>query len=456
MSVRVLVVDDEKPFGETLCLDLARRGHRPSWVASAQEALAALSLGSADVVVTDVRLRGGGMDGMALCAAVASSHPDVPVIVITGFGSMETAIAGIRAGAYDFLSKPFDTEVLALAVDRAAKHRELNSEVKRLREALDAPSFEELLGDSAGMRRAFDLMNRVAKSDASVLVTGEGGTGKELTARALHRRSLRASGPFVTVPCSSIPEGLLEGELFGRSGADGQAASPGLFVQAAGGTLYFDEVVDLPLELQAKLVRVLHERAVTPVGGSRPVPVDVRVVATTTRDIESAVEERRFREDLFFRINVVRIELPALRARGNDILLLAQHHLSRAAARGRRKVTGISVAAAERLLSYPWPGNVRELANAMERAVALAAYPQIMPDDLPQRVRDHQGSAFVVGGDDPSELVSMEEVERRYVLRVLEAVNGNKTLAARILGFDRKTLYRKLERYTDAPLAANG
>ena len=456
MQVRVLVVDDEKSFGETLCLDLARRGHTPTWVATAREALDLLSQGAADVLVTDVRLRGGGLDGMGLCATAASSHPDVPVIVITGFGSMETAIAGIRAGAYDFLSKPFDTDALALAIDRAAKHRELRSEVKRLREALDAPSFEELLGDSVGMRRAFDLMNRVAKSEASVLVTGEGGTGKELTARALHRRSSRESGPFVTVACSSIPTGLLEGELFGRVASNGQPGSPGLFVRAEGGTLHLDEVADLPLELQAKVVRALHERAVTPVGGSRAVRIDVRVVATTTRDIESAVEERRFREDLFFRINVVRIELPALRARGNDILLLAQHYLARAAARGRKKVTGISVAAAERLLSYPWPGNVRELANAMERAVALAAYPQVMPDDLPQRVRDHKGSAFVVGGDDPSELVSMEEVERRYVLRVLEAVNGNKTLAARILGFDRKTLYRKLERYTDGPVVANG
>jgi two-component system response regulator HydG len=283
-----------------------------------------------------------------------------------------------------------------------------------------------------------------------VLITGESGTGKEMIARALHQRSRRASGPFVAVNCAAVPETLLESELFGHAkGAftDAKTARAGLFLQANGGTLFLDEIGDMGLGLQPKLLRALQERTIRPLGGDHEIPVDVRVLAATNRDLESAVEEGRFREDLFYRINVVHLALPPLRARGGDVLILAQHALTRFARAADKPVTSISPAAAEKLLAYDWPGNVRELHNAIERAVALTRYNEITVEDLPDRIREHKSSHVIVAGDDPDQLPTMEEVEKRYVLRVFEAVHGNKALAARILGFDRKTLYRKLERY---------
>jgi two-component system response regulator HydG len=327
--------------------------------------------------------------------------------------------------------------------------------VRRLRRVVDdASGFGDLVGTSAAMMRVYDLLSRVADSEASVLISGESGTGKELVARALHRQSRRANGPFVAVDCASVPEALLESELFGHSrGAftDARGARTGLFVQAHGGTLFLDEIGELPLSLQPKLLRALQERTVRPVGADRETPFDVRLVAATNRDLESEVEERRFREDLWFRINVIHVELPALRARGADVLLLAQRFATRAAARAGKRVVGIAPTAASLLQAYPWPGNVRELQNCMERAVALTVFDQIVPDDLPDRVRAYRGSHIVLASEDPSELAPLEEVERRYVLRVLQALGGNKTLAARTLGLDRKTLYRKLERWGTGP-----
>jgi two-component system response regulator HydG len=266
----------------------------------------------------------------------------------------------------------------------------------------------------------------------------------------LHRHGHRGEGPFVALNCAAVPESLLESELFGHvKGAftDARDARPGLFAMARGGTVFLDEIGDMPLALQPKLLRVLQERTLRPVGSSSEVPVDVRVVAATNRDLESAVEEKRFREDLYFRINVIHVELPPLRARVGDILSLAQHFVAEIAGRAGKRVIGIAPGAAAKLIEYPWPGNVRELRNCIERAVALARYEQIVVEDLPDRVQNHQSTRLVLAGDDPSEMLSMDEVEKRYVLRVLEAVTGNKTAAARILGFERKTLYRKLERY---------
>ena len=304
------------------------------------------------------------------------------------------------------------------------------------------------------MKAVYELLERVAESDASVLITGESGTGKEMVARALHRRGRRNAGPFVAVNCAAMPEALLESELFGHvKGAftDARTARTGLFVKASGGTLFLDEIGELPLPLQPKLLRALQERAVRPVGSDDEVPFQVRLVAATNRDLETAVEERRFREDLFFRINVIHVEMPPLRARGSDVLLLAQHFLVKDAALAGKPVTGISAAAAEKLLAYSWPGNVRELQNCIERAIALTQFHEIAVDDLPERVRAYRGSQIVISADDLGELVPMEEVERRYVLRVLEAVGGSRTRAAKVLGFDRKTLYRKLERYGVSP-----
>jgi transcriptional regulator with PAS, ATPase and Fis domain len=298
------------------------------------------------------------------------------------------------------------------------------------------------------------MVARVAATDSTVLITGETGSGKELIARAVHQRSRRAAGPFVAINCAAMPETLLESELFGHArGAftDAKVARAGLLLQASGGTLLLDEIGEMPMTVQAKLLRVLQERTFRPVGGDKEIPLDVRIVAATNRDLEVAVEEGRFREDLFYRIHVVRIEVPPLKARGNDVLELAQHQLERFAKTAGKPVKSISSAAAERLLSYDWPGNVRELQNAIERAVALTRYEELTADDLPENVRARRDSRIVVAADDPEHLPPMEEVERRYVLRVLEAVHGNKALAARVLGFDRKTLYRKMERYSGEP-----
>jgi len=443
---RILVVDDERSMCEALAAGLAPRGFTVHWETSAEAGLALLETLEADVVLTDLNM--GGMDGLALCERIVANRPDVPVVVITAFGSLETAIAAIRAGAYDFITKPVKMDALGVALARAVQHRRLGEEVKRLRQLVgETQRFEELLGDSPVMRRLQQLLERVADSDASVLVTGESGTGKEVVAKALHRRGRRQQGPLVAINCAAMPEQLLESELFGHvRGAftDARTARTGLCVQANGGTLLLDEIGDLPLALQPKLLRALQERRVRPVGGSEEIPFDVRLVATTNRDLESAVEEGHFREDLYFRINVIRVETPPLRARGNDVLLLAQHFLVHFAAKAEKSVTGLSPQAAERLLAYAWPGNVRELQNAMERAVALTQYEQITVDDLPEKIRAYRPSHVLLAADDPSELVPLEEMERRYILRVMEAVGGNRTLAAKVLRIGRKTLYRKL------------
>jgi two-component system response regulator HydG len=364
---------------------------------------------------------------------------------------LETAVAAIRAGAYDFITKPVETETLGLALERALRHRELRLEVRRLRAAVrEAHGFGAFLGASAAMRNLYDLLERVAESDASVLVTGESGTGKELVAQALHDRGRRKQGRFVAVNCAAVPETLLESELFGHvKGAftDAKGGRSGLFVQASGGTLFLDEIGAMPLGLQPKLLRALQQRTVRPVGGDTEVAFDVRIVAATNIDLEAAVEAGRFREDLYFRIAVIPIEVPPLRRRGNDVLLLAQRFVEDFAGQSSKPVTGFTSPAADRLLVYDWPGNVRELRNVVERAVALTRFEQITVEDLPEKLQAAERRRVLLAADDPAELVPLEEIERRYVLRVLEAMGGNKASAARVLGLDRKTLYRKLERW---------
>ena len=444
----MLVVDDDPDMRALIDAGLREVGFEPRLCASAEEALAVLAAEDFEVVVSDLQMP--GMSGLELCERIVSSRPEVPVVVITAHGTLDAAVGAIRAGAYDFVAKPIKLEPFQLTVERAFRHRALSAEVMRLREAASPQPFAGIIGTGPAMRAALDVVARVAATDSTVLVTGESGTGKELVARALHQRSRRASGPFVAINCAALPETLLESELFGHAkGAftDARTARAGLFLQASGGTLLLDEIGEMPASLQAKLLRVLQERSVRPVGGDHEVPVDVRIVAATNRDLESDVEEGRFRQDLFYRICVVRIELPPLRARGNDVLELAQKALERLARAAGKPVTGISAAAAEKLLAYDWPGNVRELHNAVERAVALTRYKELTVEDLPEKVRDYRSSHVIVAGDDPEQLPTMDEVERRYVLRVLDRVHGNKALAARVLGFDRKTLYRKLVRY---------
>ena len=449
MKGHVLVVDDDRSMCELLDADLSARGFEVTWRTESADALAVIATADVDAIVTDLNM--SGMSGLELCERIVTNRPDVPVVVITAFGSLETAIGAIRVGAYDFITKPFELDALAVALERAVQHHALRGEVSRLRRVVeDARGFGDLLGASPSMQVLYDLLERVVDSDSSVLISGESGTGKELVARALHRRGRRRGGSFVAVNCAAVPEALLESELFGHvRGAftDARAARAGLFAQADGGTLFLDEIGELPLALQPKLLRALQERRVRPVGADVEVPFDARLIAATNRDLETAVVEHRFREDLYFRVNVIHVELPPLRARGSDVLLLAQYFVDHHATVAGTKVKGLSPAAAERLIAYDWPGNVRELQNCIERALALARYDQIGVDDLPEKIRSYRRSHVLVASDDPSELVPLEEVERRYILRVMEAVGGNKTLAAQTLGLDRKTLYRKLERY---------
>jgi two-component system response regulator HydG len=449
VSARVLLVDDDPAMCEFLSGELLDKGFEPHSRMSARDAIDALAVAEFDVVVTDLNMP--RMSGLALCERLAVDHPHVPIVVLTAFGSIETAVAAIRAGAYDFLTKPVEIEALALALERAVQHRRLREEVSHLRSVVAATQqYDELVGSSTAMQRVYRLLDDLAESDASVLVSGESGTGKELVARALHRRGRRRDGPFVAMNCAAIPEALIESELFGHTrGAftDARNARTGLFVRANGGTLFLDEIGELPVELQPKLLRALQERTVRPLGADTEVPFDVRLITATNRDLEIAVEERRFREDLYFRVYVVHVERPPLRARGSDVLLLAQRFIERFAARGEKRVVGFSAPAAELLLAYAWPGNVRELQNCVERAVALTRSGEITAADLPEKIRTYRASHVLVTTDDPSDLVPMEEVERRYILRVMEAVGGSKTMAARVLGFDRRTLYRKLDRY---------
>jgi two-component system response regulator HydG len=447
-----LVVDDEQSMCELLEADLQLRDYQVSWYTSADDGLAAVESAPFDVVLTDLKMP--GTDGIQFCRRIVANRPDIPVIVMTAFGSMESAIAAIRAGAYDFVTKPIEMDVLALALQRAAGHRQLQEQVRVLSEAVDrAEKFDELLGASAVMQKLFDQLGRIADSEASVLITGESGTGKELVARSIHRQSRRKTGSFVAVNCAALPEPLLESELFGHAkGAftDARAERRGLLSQADRGTLLLDEIGDMPLSMQPKLLRALEERHYRPVGGDTEIAFDARVLASTNRDLEAAVEENRFREDLFYRIDVIQVEVPPLRSRGSDILLLAQHFLEHFAARSGKQVAGITEPVAEKLMAYRWPGNVRELRNVIERAVALTRYDKLGVDDLPEKIRQYRSSQVFIGGEDPSELVPLEEIERRYILHVLKAVDDNKASAARTLGLDRKTLYRKLRQYGTA------
>lgn len=447
MRGKILVIDDEKSMCDLLVSGLKRLNFEVVANQQPHQAIAILSDRSFDVLLTDVRMTTAS--GIDLCQQVVGHFSDLPVVVMTAFGSLETAISAIRAGAYDFITKPVDLEALAIALDRAIQLRRLRDENKRLREEVQvSTNLTDLIGESQAIKALTHTVAQAARSDASVLVNGETGTGKEIVARILHRNSSRSEGPFVAINCAAIPENLLEAELFGyEKGAftDAKANRPGLLNQANGGTLFLDEIGDMPLGLQSKILRVLQEKVVRPVGGQQEAPSDFRLISATHQDLEQAIEEKRFREDLFFRINVLQIEVPPLRARGNDILLLAHTFLKNFAAKAKKCVLGIEAKAAEKLLAYPWPGNVRELQNCMERAVALTQFENITCDDLPAKIKNFETSHILIAAHNPQELVSLEEVERRYIKRVLEAVGDNKSQAAKILGLDRKTLYRKID-----------
>lgn len=432
----VIVVDDDRAMGELIADALAPLGYEVEVFTHAPTALAAVREGRGRLVLADVRMP--EMDGIELCSRIHEVRPDVPVIVLTGFGSMETAVQAMRAGAYDFLSKPVSLDELEFTVQRACQMARLTAEVKELRSGTRTG----IVGSSPPFVAALDKVRKAARTDVPVLIQGETGTGKELIARELHARSERSRHPFVAVNCSAIPETLVEAELFGHvKGAftDAGAARQGLFAEAGKGTLFLDEVGELPIHVQPKLLRALQEKLFRPVGANREQAAECRIVAATNVDLKEAASTGCFRSDLYFRLAVIRLSLPPLRERTADILPLAQHFVTAACTRLGLPGMGLSPATARTLLAYAWPGNVRELENAMELAVALTEEVEICPADLPEEIV--APTAAESGG-----LVSLAELEHAHIQRVLAATGGNKKRAAEILGLDRRTLYRKLDR----------
>jgi two-component system response regulator HydG len=451
MKARILVIDDEQDMCELLTMALSSSDAEVIATTSAREAFDRMQVEDFDVVLTDLGMK--EMGGLEVCQRIARAHPSLPVIVVTGLGSMDAAIAAMRAGAYDFITKPIDTGLLAISVARTLEHKRVHAELRRLREVVaGAPNADGMVGASRAMQRVHLIIERVATSDAPILIQGETGVGKELTARRIHATSRFKDGPFVAINCAAVPPTLLESELFGHvRGAftDAKSERIGLFLKAQGGTLFLDEIGDMPLELQPKLLRALQGRCVRPVGGNTEVPFDARIIAASNRELEEEVEEKRFREDLYYRINVVRVVVPPLRDRDGDVLELAAHFLGEHAARNGKPPLRLSPEVAKRLLDYRWPGNVRELENCVARAVAFARYEELTVDDLPDKIRSFESDRFVVSANDEMEIVTLVELERRYVQRVLTLFNGNKSRTAQVLGIDRRTLYRKAEKWRE-------
>ncbi len=445
----VLVVDDDASMCELLAEGLDSSKFEVVWTTQPERAEGLLKERPFEVVLTDVRMR--RLDGLTLCARIVHEHRGLPVVVMTAFGSIDAAVSAMRAGACDFLTKPLDIDLAGVTLERAVGHGSLHREVAEPRRVVTTkPGHGELLGGSSSMCSVYEMVERAAPSQASVLISGESGTGKEVLARSIAAKSSRSAGPFVAVNCAALPEPLLEGELFGHTkGAftDARSAREGLIAHARGGTLFLDEVGDMPINLQPKLLRVLQERVLRPLGSDHEVPIDVRLICATNRDLEVSIAERRFRADLYYRINVIQIALPPLRARGTDVLTLAKHFLARFSLAANAEPLGLSAEAEGLLLAYPWPGNVRELGNCIERAVVLARGRSLQAQDLPDKVRLFEPLERVPLEVEATDLVALDEVERRYILRVLGVVHGNKSRAAHVLGMDRKTLYRRLERY---------
>jgi len=441
----ILVVDDE-PEMRALVRDVLReRGHQVAEAPNGLEALKRLAEGEYAVVLTDLRMK--DMQGIELLGEIKRTFPDTNVILMTAFGSVETAVEAMKRGAYDYLIKPVKTEELIRVTERAVREASLRREINRLRQEVHKEySFHHILGKSKPMREVFDLIRRVADSPTNVLITGESGTGKELVAKAIHYNSERRNSPFVPVNCAAIPEALLESELFGHvKGAftDAKNDKRGLFEEAQKGTLLLDEISELPLMLQAKLLRAIQEKEIRRVGATKPVAVDVRIIAATNLNLSEEVKAKHFREDLYYRLNVIEIRLPPLRERREDIPLLVEAFLRKCAEVSHKEVRGMSETALALLMDYGWPGNVRELENVIERAVTLARGDKIVAEDLPPTIQGARGERRVID-EGADRILPLQEIEREYILRILEKTGGNKYQAAQVLGIDRKTLYRKL------------
>jgi DNA-binding NtrC family response regulator len=449
------VIDDEELYRRALERILARVGHRVSSARDASEAMAVVAAEPVDLVLCDVRMP--GIHGLELIRQIHDLHPDLPCIVVTGYGSAEASVEALRAGAFWYLEKPFDQtslDVVRRLVDQAIEHGRLKAENRMLQRQLRTRyGFENIVGTSPPLRQALEVVERVADTDSTVLLTGESGTGKELFARALHYNSRRADRLLVTVNCGAIPEELLESELFGHvRGAFTNAVShrEGRFTLAHGGTIFLDEIGDMSPNLQVKLLRVLQERTFEPVGASRSVSVDVRVVAATNQNLEEAIRDRRFREDLFYRLNVIPIEVPPLRERREDVPLLLQHFLDLQNAAKGRGVKGFSEDALARLLAHDWPGNVRELENLVERLVILRGEGEITAADLPPPFGAGRGSLRAAVPRLPADGIPFNDVvddfETQLILQALEQTHWNKQRAAQLLGLNRTTLLEKIKK----------
>ncbi len=447
-SRTLLVVDDDLAMREMLVSLFKERGFTVQQAASADEALERLRDVEYDVVLSDIKMP--GRSGIEMVGEIREMRPETPVVLMTAFGSIDSVIESMRAGAFDYITKPFESESVMLTIDRAIERRVLEEENRRLRRAVDQTSaFGDLIGASPAMREIFALIRKVAHSRASVLITGESGTGKEVVARTIHYHGSRAASPFIPINCTAIPEGLLESELFGhvRGAFTGAHTSKqGLFEKAKGGTLFLDEIGDMGLGIQSKLLRVLQDREIRPVGSTQSTKIDVRIITATNKDLQKEMEEKRFREDLYYRLNVIPIQIPPLRERPEDVPLLVDAFVKKHSDGARWHVTQEAM---ERLMTYPWKGNARELENAIERAIALSNDEQIDLADLPVADSD-DGGARDAGDGFPRRTaqrhLSLREVEDLYIEEVLRLTDGNKVQAAKVLGIDRKTLYRRAEK----------
>jgi DNA-binding NtrC family response regulator len=445
MRFTIVVADDEKNIREGLAEALTIDGYRALPAADGEEALALVESGDADLVITDLRMPKLG--GTEVLKAVVGRYPGLPVIVLTGHGTIEDAVAAMRAGAFDFLTKPVNLDHLSILVKRALEARELTRKNRELEAEVEAQRrSSSIIGKSSEMKKVFDLVRRVAPTRASVLITGDSGVGKELVADAIHNLSPRRDGPLVKVHCAALAESLLESELFGHekgSFTGAQARKRGRFELADKGTLFLDEIGEINQNVQIKILRVLQERKFERVGGEDTVEVDVRIVAATNRDLKEEILKGTFREDLYYRLNVVNIHVPPLRERRDDIPLLAMSFLREFAMENGKKIEGLDPKARQALYSYPWPGNVRELRNSMESAVVMAGGGLIGLDDLPPNLRssgEERDVRVPIGS-------TLEEAEKILIRETLAAQGGNKSRTAEILGIGRKTLYQKIEEY---------
>ncbi|HJR77949.1 MAG TPA: sigma-54 dependent transcriptional regulator [Nitrospiraceae bacterium] len=450
---KIFVIDDDAVARDLLADALAKEGYEVEAFEGGAQAIQRGKETKVDLVLTDIRM--GTVDGLAVLREFKRFSPDTSIVLLTAFGSLEGAIEGIKQGAYDYLAKPFKKEEIRLVVQRSLEHCRLVRENARFRdERRTREPWTQLVGSSPAMLEVYKLVARVSESRSTILIEGQSGTGKELIARAIHSNSPRREKPFVPVNCGALPDQLLESEMFGYekgafTGAAG--AKAGLFEAADGGTLFLDEIGDLGAALQVKLLRVMQDQEVRRVGGTTSVKVDVRIIAATNRDLATLVKEGRFRDDLYYRLNVVRILLPPLSERREDIPMLAYHFLQKYAG-GSAHVKGFLPETMTLLTQYAWPGNVRELENAIERAVSLSHGPLLLPEDLPEPFRRHPepteaGAAARPSASDDESLLTLDEVEKRHLVRVLNKTGGNKVKASKVLGIDRRTLYRMAERF---------